>query len=87
MWEMRGKERKQLSEETEREEDADENEKNEREVESETVALVAEGIMRVAEGIMRAAAPPVIVAIVVGEESEGVSNTRSAILFRWVLYV
>lgn len=73
---MRGEERKQLSEETEREEDANENEKNEREVESETVALVA-------EGIMRAAAAPVIVAIVVGEEeSEGVSNTRSAILFR-----
>jgi len=72
---MRGEERKQLSEETELEEDDDENEKNEREVESETVALVA-------EGIIRAAAPPVIVAIVVGEESEGVSNTRSAILFR-----
>jgi len=75
MWEMRGEERKQLSEETELGEDDDENEKNEREVESETVALVA-------EGIMRAAAAPVIVAIVVGEESEGVSNTRSAILFR-----
>lgn len=75
---MRGDDRKHLSEETEVEED--ENEKKEREEEeSDTVALVA-------EGMIRAAAPPVIVAIVVGETegrdgkgSEGVSNTRSAI--------
>lgn len=75
---MRGEERKHLSDEAEVEED--ENEKKEREEEeSETVALVA-------EGMIRAAAPPLIVAIAVGENegrdgkgSEGVSNTRSAI--------
>jgi hypothetical protein len=76
---MRGEERKQLSEETEFEEDG--NEKKEREEEeSETVALVA-------EGMMRTAAPPLIVAIVAvgegrdGKVCEGVSNTRSAIWF------